>query len=132
MAYLLIVDDDLDFAQAMEAVLRGEGHEVAIETEAENTVGRIQQRRPDAIILDVVFPEDDTAGYKVAYAVRETFGNLPILLLTSAGQRLPVGVGNRGRDFTPLPVTEFMGKPVDFKNLSRIIAQILAAVPGKA
>ena len=107
MAYLLIVDDDLEFAQAVGAVLRGEGYEVAIETDSGKTLTRVQQRRPDAIILDVVFPEDDTAGFKVARDVRQTFGNLPVLLLTGASRRIPVGIGDRGLDF---PKTRLAGR----------------------
>jgi CheY-like chemotaxis protein len=132
MAYLLIVDDDLDFAQAAGAFLRSEGHEVAIELDSEKTVDRIQERRPDAIILDVMFPEDDTAGFKVASAIRQTFGDLPVLLLTAAGQSIPMKVCNRGIDSTSLPVAEFMGKPIDFKSLSKTIARILATIPGGA
>ncbi|MGD0900101.1 MAG: response regulator, partial [Thermoguttaceae bacterium] len=74
MAYLLIVDDDTDFAGAVGSVLRSRGYEVAIETDAEKTVGRIQERRPDAVVLDVMFPENDTAGFEVARAIRRTFG----------------------------------------------------------
>jgi CheY-like chemotaxis protein len=132
MAYLLIVDDDLDFAQAVATVLQSEGHETAVETDSEKTVERIQQRRPDAVILDVMFPENDTAGFEVARAVRRTFGNLPVLLLTGVNQRFPLGFSNRDLDPTWLPVAEFMEKPIDFKALSKKVTQILAASPGQA
>jgi CheY-like chemotaxis protein len=131
MAYLLIVDDDLEYAQALGAVLRGDGHEVDVETDAEKTVERVRRRRPDAIVLDVMFPEDDVAGFKVANAVRQAFGDLPILLLTGANRR-PVGVGKGGLDAVSLPATEFMEKPIDFQSLSRMVARMLAAHSGKA
>ena len=66
MAYVLIVDDDTDFAGAVGTMLKSHGHETAVETDAEKAIDRIRQRRPDAVILDVMFPENDTAGFDVA------------------------------------------------------------------
>ena len=65
MAYLLIVDDDTAFASAVSTVLQSRGHDTAVETDPEKTISRIQDRRPDAIILDVMFPENDTSGFEV-------------------------------------------------------------------
>ena len=127
MAYLLIVDDDADFAEALSTVLRSQGHETAIETDAAKTVDRIRQRRPDVLILDVMFPENDTAGFEVARAVRRDFGKMPVLLLTAVNQRFPLGFSNTDIDPTWLPVTEFMEKPVDFKVLGDKVAEILSS-----
>jgi CheY-like chemotaxis protein len=127
MAYLLIVDDDADFAEALSTVLRSQGHETAIETDAVKTVDRIRQRRPDVLILDVMFPENDTAGFEVARAVRRDFGKMPVLLLTAVNQRFPLGFSNTDIDPTWLPVTEFMEKPVDFKVLGDKVAEILSS-----
>jgi CheY-like chemotaxis protein len=129
MAYLLIVDDDRDFAEAAGTVLRSEGYEIDIETDSEKALDRIEQRRPDAVILDVVFPENDRAGFDVANAVRRTFGDLPVLLLTSVQQHFPREHRHRTPDRRELPAAEFMEKPIDFKTLSKKIAQILAAHP---
>ncbi len=126
MAYLLIVDDDLEFAQAAGTVLQSQGHEVAVETEWEKALGRIEQRRPDALILDVVFPENDRAGFEVASAVRRSFGDLPIILLTGVQQHFPRGPRQPIPEHAELPAAEFMEKPIDFKTLGRKVAQVLA------
>ena len=39
---------------------------------------------PDAVVLDVMFPENDKAGFEAARAIRRGFGELPFLLLTAA------------------------------------------------
>ena len=46
MAYLLVVDDDADFAAALRTVLQSHGHQVVLETDAEKTIARIQDAAP--------------------------------------------------------------------------------------
>jgi two-component system OmpR family response regulator len=128
MAYLLIVDDDTDFASAVGTVLTNTGYEIGIETDCGKALDRIRGRRPDAIILDVMFPENDKAGFEVARAIRRNFGELPVLLLTAVNQSFPLGFSNKDLDPTWLPAVDFVEKPVDFAALKEKIAKILAAV----
>jgi DNA-binding response OmpR family regulator len=131
MAHLLIVDDDLDFASAVATALRSRGHEVDIETDCEQALPRIQQRRPEAVILDVMFPENDTAGFEVARSIRRGFGELPILMLTAVNQSFPLGFSNKDLHPTWLPAVAFLEKPVDLGALCTMVAEILAAAPAK-
>ncbi|NUQ66333.1 MAG: response regulator [Pirellulales bacterium] len=126
MAYLLIIDDDEDFAGAVAAVLQSEGHETAIELDDRKAMDRLRQRRPDAIVLDVMFPENPSGGFELARKIRRSYDRLPILMLTAVNQQFPLGFSNKDIDPTWLPVTEFLEKPVDFQLLSRKVAQLLA------
>jgi CheY-like chemotaxis protein len=125
MASLLIVDDDADFTSAVSTVLRSHGHEVAVEMDCEKALDRIRQQRPDAVILDVMFPENDTAGFEVARAIRRTFGELPVLLLTAVNQSFPLGFSNKDLEPTWLPAAVFLEKPVDFALLCEKISEVL-------
>jgi CheY-like chemotaxis protein len=127
MAYLLIVDDDLDFAQAVGTALESQGHEFGIETNPEKALDRIRQRAPDAIILDVMFPENDAGGFELARSIRHAFGAVPVLLLTAVNRSLPLGFSNKDRDPVWLPVVEFMEKPIDLGRLCRKVSDILSA-----
>ena len=126
MAYLLIADDDVDYAAAVGCALQSQGHEVAFESDAEKVIGRIQQRRPDAVILDVMFPENDVAGFEVARAIRRTFGKLPVLLLTAVNDSFPLGFGKQDLDATWLPAAGFLEKSVALPLLCEEVAAILA------
>ena len=125
MAYVLIVDDDADFAGAVSTMLKSRGHETAAETDADKAVDRIRERRPDAVILDVMFPENDTAGFDVARAIRRNFGGLPVVLLTAVNNTFPLGFSNKDRDANWLPVAEFMEKPVDLNRLCEKIEKLV-------
>jgi len=126
MAYVLIVDDDADFTGAVSTVLKSRGYETAAETVADKAIARIRQRRPDAVILDVMFPENDMAGFDVARAIRRNFGDLPVVLLTAANNTFSLGFSNKNCDVTSLPVAEFMEKPADLNRLCDKIDKLLA------
>lgn len=130
MANVLIVDDDLDFARAVGTALESHGHQIDIEVAPEKTIQRIRDRRPDVVVLDVMFPEDDTAGFEIARSIRRIFGDLPVLMLTAVNQAFPLGFSNEDRHPTWLPITEFLEKPVDLASLCDKVANLLTGVSG--
>ncbi len=115
---ILIIDDDYDIVEAMKMTL--EAHKYKIFTAFSGTEGlsRVKETHPDLIILDVMM-EDDTAGFKVTWALRNPdpksefadFREIPLLMITSISQK-------KGMKFDPktdgdfLPVDEFICKPV--------------------
>ena len=129
MPYLLIVDDDPDFASSVATVCEALGHEVATVHTTREALERVAQRRPDGLLLDVMFPEDPTAGFELAREIRRRHGNLPILMLTAVNQQFPLGFSDKDIDPKWLPVTDFVEKPVDFELLRQKITRLLAGAP---
>ena len=135
MAYVLIVDDDEDFASAVAAVLRGAGHEVGIELDPQSGLASIEGRRPDLVILDVMFPEDASAGFELARTIRhysEKVKDIPVLMLTAVNQRFPLGFTPNDIDESWMPVADFLEKPVDFDVLRSKVAALLSKAKAKA
>ncbi len=130
MAYLLIVDDDEDFASTTATVLRKEGYDVQIELDIDNAVKSMENKPPDLAILDVMFPEDASAGFKLARFMRhenEKLKDIPILMLTAINTKFPLGFGPKDIDDNWMPVTDFLEKPVDFDVLRDKVATLLNA-----
>jgi len=132
MAYLMIVEDDEDFATPAAAVLLREGHQVVVKSNTATALTEMQSRPPDLVILDVMFPGDDFAGFELARAMHESchLSRIPILMLTGVNQKLDLDFSALDIDNSWLPVTDFLRKPVDPGELvSKVKSLLLAAEP---
>jgi DNA-binding response OmpR family regulator len=128
MANLLIIDDDEDFAKAAAQVLTNAGHAVDIELDTTNAVKHMEEKQPDLVVLDVMFPEDSSAGFELARTMRldnEKLKGIPILMLTAVNVKFPLGFSADDIEDTWLPVTDFIEKPVDFDVLLKKVSAML-------
>ena len=131
MSYILIIDDDEDFSIAAATILRNAGHEVQVELNINSAEKSMKKRQPDLVILDVMFPEDNSAGFSFARKMRhynEKLKNIPILMLTAVNSRFPLGFSPRDIDDTWLPVEDFLEKPVDLDMLSNKVSKMISRV----
>lgn len=129
MAYVMIVDDDEDFASATATVLRHAGYEVGIELDPQSALTDMEHRQPDLVILDVMFPESESAGFELARTMRqysEKVKAIPVLMLTAVNQKFPLGFSSDDIDEAWLPVTNFLEKPVDFDLLRDKVSALLS------
>jgi DNA-binding response OmpR family regulator len=131
MSYLMIVDDDEDFAAAAAKVLSNVGHEVRIELETTSVIQIMEQRPPDLLILDVMFPQNESAGFELARTIRQKggkLGSVPILMLTAVNTKFPLGFGPSDADDHWLPIDDFVEKPVDLNVLRKRVSALLEPV----
>ena len=129
MAYIMIVDDDQDFAETIALVIRNEGHEVQNKYDTESAFQSMKNKTPDLVLLDVMFPEDSSAGFELARTMRhedEKLKKVPILMLTAINAKFPLGFGPNDIDSEWMPVTDFLEKPVDFDVLREKVAKLLS------
>ena len=129
MSYLLIVDGDEDFAKAEAMVLKDAGHEVNIELTTESAEKSMNSRLPDLVILDVMFPENNSAGFELARTMRhynDKYKDIPILMLTAVNAKFPFGFSSEDIDEHWLPVNEILEKPVDLGTISKKVFDMLA------
>ena len=66
---ILIVEDDVDLAEMLNAYFRVQGYEVLTATWGEDAVRMAQDIPPDIILLDIRLPDID--GYEVCRQLRE-------------------------------------------------------------
>jgi len=136
MAKILIVDDDHDFVDSISMALKSKGHEIAAKFDTKDLVLKIEDEKPDLVILDVMFPEDDSAGFDAARVIRKAkspFKDIPVLMLTAVNKKFPLGFSDKDIGSEWMPVTDFIEKPVDFDELTKKIDSFLdkPEMPGR-
>jgi DNA-binding response OmpR family regulator len=85
---ILIVEDDLDVAEMLNAYFRVQGYDVFTVNWGEDGVRAAQTVLPDLMILDIRLPDID--GYEVARRVRtdRRTNEIPIIFLTEKRERI--------------------------------------------
>ncbi len=129
MDKVYIIDDDQDIVESISMVLKANGYEVAAQYNDENVIKNVSNYSPDLIILDVIFPEDSSAGFKIARAIKSdnVLVKIPIIMLSAVNEKgIYMGkFSDQDIDQSWLPVNKFLDKPVQPKELLQLIKSVL-------
>ncbi len=108
---ILIVEDDLDVADMLNAYFRVQGYDVFTVNWGEDGIRAAVTARPDLIILDIRLPDID--GYEVARRLRgdRKTGSIPIIFLTEKRDRSDRLQG------LELGADDYITKPFDVQEL---------------
>jgi DNA-binding response OmpR family regulator len=119
---ILIVEDDLDVAEMLNAYFRVQGYEVFTVNWGEDGVRAAQTVMPDLMILDIRLPDID--GFEVARRVRSDrrTNEIPIIFLTEKRERTDRLQGfEAGAD-------DYITKPFDVQELRLRVRNALKRV----
>jgi len=119
---ILIVEDDLDIAEMLNAYFRVQGYEVFTVNWGEDGVRAAQTVMPDLMILDIRLPDID--GYEVARRVRSDrrTNEIPIIFLTEKRERI-----DRLQGFE-VGADDYITKPFDVQELRLRVRNALKRV----
>jgi len=112
---ILIVDDDIDAAEALGELLRDCGHEVATARDGPQALDRARLHRPDVVLLDISMPDMD--GYDVAKRMRGELGLCDALLVALSGY----GEDRHRRLAREAGFDRHVTKPVDAAKLEELL-----------
>jgi DNA-binding response OmpR family regulator len=119
-ATILIVDDDPELAEMLEAYFKIQGYLVVTASGGQEALLLCEETRPDMVLLDVNMPEMD--GFEVAQRLREkrSTRDLPVIFLTAREAREDrlTGLG--------LSPDDYMTKPFDVQELRLRVRNSLA------
>jgi DNA-binding response OmpR family regulator len=78
---ILVVEDEIRLAQALQRGLRAEGFAVDLAHDGEDGLFRAREGGYDAVILDIMLPK--LSGYRVCRALRAEDNWVPVLMLSA-------------------------------------------------
>ena len=117
---ILVVDDEIEIREGLEALLTSEGFEVTLADTGEAGLQRLEDRPFDLMLLDVSLP--DRNGLELLREIRRRDPNLSIILITAFGSIDMARAAFKGG------AQDFITKP--WSN-DELIAQVSVAIEGR-
>ena len=106
---LLIADDEVNLARALQAVLEDAGYDCDVCYDGNSAIHLVSKEMYDGLILDIMMPEKN--GYEVLSSIRKNKMGIPVLLLSALNE-----VDDKITGFD-LGANDYLSKPVSTKEL---------------
>jgi DNA-binding response OmpR family regulator len=121
MKRVLVCDDDSLLVDLLDFRLSSRGYDVATASNGAEALAQVEDKKPDAIILDAMMPVRD--GYDVLRKLRacEDTRSIPVLMLTARRQEKDV------LGALELGANDFMAKPFMPEELIARLARLIGA-----
>ncbi len=123
---ILIVEDDLDLSEMLNAYFSVQGYDVTTAAWGEDAVKVSEDIDPDLVVLDIRLPDID--GYEVCRRIRTNrrTQNTPIIFLTEKRDRVDKLTG------LELGVVDYITKPFDIQELRLRVRNALSRAEQQA
>ncbi len=116
---ILIVDDDLEITDLLKKYLEREGYKISVAYDGEDALVKLQNSKPDIIILDLLMPKVDGFSFCQILKNIPTFKDIPIIAISS----------NNSSEYKTtaykMGVDRFIAKPIHIRELKAQIRSIL-------
>jgi len=117
---ILVIDDEQDILKLIQTCLEiMGGWQVTTAHSGREGFYLAQARQPDAILLDVMMPEEDGLTTLQKLRSSTSTNNIPVILLTARGQLLE-------QEFTELGIKGVLKKPFNPLELAKQVAVTLS------
>lgn len=120
MALVLVIDDDVYFAEIVALFLAGEGHEPMVARDGREGLRLLHAQQPDIVLTDILMP--DTDGFEVLLANRKRPVPAKLIAMTGA---LATGDQDYLKYARNLGADAVLQKPFDLRELGDTIAACL-------
>lgn len=117
MSSILIIDDSIFQRRVVSAPLRDKGFSIHEAINGNDGLAKIQEIKPDIILLDILMPEKD--GIQVLKELKEQGNTIPVIMLTSDVQ------DSTKAECMSLGARAFLNKPVKAEELLPVITTLL-------
>src|SRR3989440_102867 len=104
-ARILVADDDQSLVRTLSWILKENGYEVVVAPGGENLLGRLEEERPQLLLLDIMMPKVDGLQLLQKMKADDRFRDLPVLMISSMPpeEATVKALGLGAADFIPKP-----------------------------
>jgi CheY-like chemotaxis protein len=127
---VLIVDDDREFVETTELVLKSKGYETRTAHDGEEAMREVDRKVPDIILLDIMMKtKGDGIWVSEELKAKYRSESIPIIMITAVNQDADMMKfhfeKNSGTDSEYLPANVFMEKPIEIDELLNEIKTLI-------
>lgn len=83
MGKILIIDDEVDYAKVVKAIIEKDGHNATIANSGKEGLEKLNEEKFDLVMLDIMMPGMD--GFEVCTKIREKWKSLPVAIVSVKG-----------------------------------------------
>jgi CheY-like chemotaxis protein len=126
-AKILVVDDDQDIRDSLQAILEGRQYLVSTAGDKDEGMEKVRGENPDLLILDVMMSTWQD-GFEMARELKgdAQYASMPILMLTGVKDKTGIDFKSTAGDPTWCPVEGFLEKPVEPSVLLAEVEKLLS------
>jgi CheY-like chemotaxis protein len=117
----MVVDDNVDAAQMLAALLEVQGHAVCVEYDGKGALAHARRECPDVLLLDIGLPDMD--GYELARRLRSQPESAGATLVALTGY----GQSQDRKEAEQAGFDHYLVKPADMDQVNAVLAE---AAPG--
>ncbi|MBN2407766.1 MAG: response regulator [Elusimicrobia bacterium] len=115
---ILIIEDEEDTAIILKDSLQAAGFRITVAHSGMEGIIRAREIAPDLITLDIKMPGVGGLNFLKRISADEMLNKIPVIVISSFDIEYK-------RESIKLGATDFLQKPIDFKELARTIKKIL-------
>ena len=109
---ILIVDDDVDFTEALKATLVNESYSVFIASDRQQAEKMVRSQEPDMIVLGTIMPRGDAFHFHKWMKQTLGFSSLPLMVINAPPEKQLIK-GWRMDEGMQCDAEDFLAKPVE-------------------
>jgi CheY-like chemotaxis protein len=122
---ILVVDDDFDLLEQINAILTTAGYDVAAAEGATEAEELLLKTKPDLAVLDLMMEEKDS-GFVLSHQIKKLYPDTPVILLTAVAGATGMSFATQNQDAKSwIKVDKIMDKPVRPEQLKAEVRRLL-------
>jgi CheY-like chemotaxis protein len=115
---VLVVDDNVDSAVSLAALLRLSGHESFLAHDGVTAIEAAEKNRPDAVLLDIGLPQ--MTGYEVCRRLRELPWGKELVVIAVTGW----GQGDEPQKWQEVGFDAHLVKPAQYDDVVALLSKL--------
>ena len=119
MQTVLVVDDEFGIVGVLEDVLSGAGYRVVTAIDGRRGLERLEESKPDVVLLDCMMPVLDGPGMLRAMAAHTVYNGIPVIMMSSLPE---AAIAEMAQGYTA-----FLRKPFKIGVLIETITRVLGS-----